>query len=140
MARFHYQRRADFMSAFEKEFFITLLELAGDAYYICPQIHVGNLIEPQENYHYRRRAWLAAYFAIDKYSIDFVVCTRERMQPVLAIELDDWSHLKRRRRRRDNIVRKMMDEARLPLLHITIDDSRDNQLVRNALSEYLSLE
>jgi very-short-patch-repair endonuclease len=50
--------------------------------------------------------------------VDFVLCDREKIRPVLVIELDDASHEEEARRDRDTFVDASLSAAGLPILHI----------------------
>lgn len=125
------------MTEFELEFFRTLEHVVGDRLLILPQIHVGSLIEPRVNKYYNLQMWKLAYFASDKYSLDFVLCAKDGVSPLVAIELDDWSHRKRRRKRRDRIVEGMLRSANVPLMRFTIDESREIEKVKERIRPYI---
>ena len=50
--------------------------------------------------------------------LDFVLCTRDKLSPVLVIELDDASHEEESRRDRDTFVDAALTSDGLPILHI----------------------
>ena len=50
--------------------------------------------------------------------VDFVLCDRQRLQPLLVIELDDRSHERQDRRDRDAFVDAVFAAAQLPILHV----------------------
>jgi hypothetical protein len=62
--------------------------------------------------------------------VDFVLCTRNGVRPVLAIELDDASHDAPKRVARDDFLRKAMAAAGLPLLQVRAAKSYDTSALR----------
>jgi hypothetical protein len=50
--------------------------------------------------------------------VDFVVCDRTALKPVLVIELDDASHDREDRQTRDALVDRVLASAALPVLHV----------------------
>ncbi len=50
--------------------------------------------------------------------VDFVVCDRAALKPILVIELDDASHDAEDRQARDLLVDRVLAGAGLPILHV----------------------
>ncbi|MEK7576954.1 MAG: DUF2726 domain-containing protein [Patescibacteria group bacterium] len=50
--------------------------------------------------------------------IDFVLCDKQNIKPLLAIELDDSSHDTERGRVRDINIDHILKDAELPILHV----------------------
>lgn len=50
--------------------------------------------------------------------VDFLVCERENGKPILAIELDDYTHNQKNRKERDEFVNQVYKCIELPILHI----------------------
>ena len=55
---------------------------------------------------------------ITQKSVDFVIVEKNYLNPLLAIELDDSSHNRKDRIKRDNFIEKALKDAGLPLLRI----------------------
>jgi hypothetical protein len=49
--------------------------------------------------------------------VDFLVCDRERVQPLLVIELDDSSHKRQDRVTRDDFVKAAIASAGIPIIN-----------------------
>ena len=58
-----------------------------DQYVICPKVRIGDIIKiKKENFDRSVRArYRSRHF-------DFVICSKDTLQPILAIELQDSSH------------------------------------------------
>lgn len=59
--------------------------------------------------------------------VDFVLCDKENVRPLVAIELDDSSHAREDRVERDSFVDKAMNAAKLPLFHQKVQYSYNPQ-------------
>ncbi|MCC6492125.1 MAG: DUF2726 domain-containing protein [Pirellulales bacterium] len=61
--------------------------------------------------------------------VDFVLCTPDRVSPILAIELDDKSHTAAKRKERDEFVDTAFAGAGLPLVHVACKRTYDTKEV-----------
>lgn len=110
--KFLYSRKESLMTAAETKFFHRLQSVAGDRYYIFPQIHLSALLKNETKGKY----WKAAFQRINHKSVDYVLAHKETLQVVYAVELDDWSHDSNKRKARDADVETMLAEAHIPLV------------------------
>lgn len=111
-AIYHYERRDLIMTRAENEFFKMLDQAIGQKYYVFPQVHLSSLFEHKVH----GQDWWKAFHHINRKSVDFVICDRQTVQPVAAIELDDWSHKLDKRKTRDTEVERIFKGADFPLL------------------------
>jgi very-short-patch-repair endonuclease len=108
-------RRKDFLlSKAERSFFGVLEQAVGTDYWLFPKIRVADLlwlpkIAQSRQSHFNR---------IAAKHIDFVLCDCDTVRPMLAIELDDGSHQREKRIRRDAFVDEALKAAGLPLLRV----------------------
>lgn len=109
---YSYGRKDYLMTKAENDFFGVLKELLQDNYQIFPQVHLDALF----NEKVRGQNWKAARWHIDRRSVDFVVCDKTYARPLLAIELDDFTHDADDRRIRDVEVERIFENANMPLL------------------------
>lgn len=117
----------------EQEFLKVLEEVVGDSYRIVPQVPLSGIVKPKDsNSHYTN------YHDFNKISakkIDFVLYNKETWAPVLAIELDDRSHLKWKRTQRDMFVNELMEGVGLSILHIRTSYVYDHKELRQEILE-----
>jgi len=130
MAGFHYKHKDHIMTDSEHSFFKTLEGLVGEHYYIFPQIHLGTIVKPSVSWTPRWSLWRSAFFFSDRYSIDFLLCDKNETQPSIAIELDDKSHMREKRRYRDAVVGKILGESDLRLVRFTTAEAHDHELIK----------
>ena len=108
-----YGKRDHFLSAAEISFYHVLRNTLGDDLQLLCKVRMGDLFyvkRPNENRPARNR--------IDRKHIDFVICQSDTMEPLLGIELDDKSHQRPARVKRDSFVDAVFKVSGLPILHI----------------------
>jgi very-short-patch-repair endonuclease len=110
--QYFYSRKKNFISPSEKEFFKMLVEVAGDRYYIFPQIHLSALFNNETNGRYHN----LAFQIINRRSVDFVLCDKQTLEPVYAVELDDPTHNRPARVKRDADVDQLFAQHNFPLI------------------------
>ena len=77
-----------------------------------------------------------SYFnRIQSKHIDFVLCDRNDIKPILAIELDDSSHRRADRIARDEFVDNALAQAGLPLLRVPVRANYDPAELRNQIQD-----
>ena len=112
--KYEYRKRKSIMSVPEREFFYLLYRAVGDKYRIFAQVHLPTLVDHK----IPGQDWRGAFRHIDEKSVDFVLCDKSYIAPLLAMELDDSSHEREDRQERDSIVENILSHAGLPLLRI----------------------
>lgn len=103
----------------EFAFFRALKEACGAEYHILTKIGLWALIENKNDY--------IAWRKISQKHIDFVLCDPGTMFPVLAIELDDWTHNSPKRKAKDAEKDFILKNAAMPILRILPNETYDVQ-------------
>lgn len=111
---YSYKNKEFFMTKSEREFFEVLNSAVGGRYYIFPQVHLPTLFEHK----IKGQDWRGAFSHISQKSVDFVLCDKGKISPVLAIELDDKTHDRPERIERDKEVERIFENTELPLLRL----------------------
>jgi hypothetical protein len=106
----------------EKDFLETLKEVVGSSYRIEPQVQLSSIIRPTDSN--GRYTNYTDFNRIKAKSIDFVLFD-DRNKPYLAIELDDRSHFRWDRMKRDQFVNDLMNEVGLRIVHMPVSSSYD---------------
>ena len=130
-ADYHYGRKDAVMTSVEASFYNVLLRVAGDRYYIFPQIHLSALLTNQT----RGRYWKAAFQRINRVSVDYVLCEKQTMRPVYAVELDDATHDTEKRRARDDGVNRMLASVNIPLVRFRNVGGMTDEQIANQFAE-----
>ena len=84
-------------------------------YHLLAKPRLADLLTPQAAP--GSRSWWRAFNRISAKHLDFVLCDAA-YRPALALELDDRSHQRPDRRRRDRLVEQALARAGLPLLRL----------------------
>ena len=110
-----FRMRDDFLSAAEISFYHVLLKIVDARYTVCPKVNLNDIFyveRPHENRASRNQ--------IDRKHVDFLICERGSMRPLVGVELDDGSHASKDRQERDAFVDRVYEKAGLPLLHFPV--------------------
>lgn len=110
---YQYSRKECFMTEAERNFFSILSQTFQGQYYVFPQVHLSTILEINHEGNASRKA---SFRHINQKSVDFVFCDKQNVRPLVAIELDDWSHHKQSRQKRDAEVERIFADADLPLV------------------------
>lgn len=121
---YRYAVKDSFMSAPERELYARLLRLVGGDFAIFPQVALVSLIDKVNFGSYRNEL-----FRI----VDFALCDRFSLKPVLIIELNDASHKREERMRRDEKVRCIAARAGLNVLTLELDSMPDDRALRKKI-------
>ncbi len=116
-----YYKNEDFLTLSEKKFFNTLKQIIKDEFLIFPQVNLASLVQVDagrwETYKYRN--------PINRKTVDFCIFKKQVLEPLLVIELDDFTHFRSDRVVRDRNVDKVLEQAGIPILHIKTKDSEN---------------
>jgi len=110
--KFSYKKRASVMTEAEKKIFRKLQQQYGDQYYIFPQINLNKLIAVTSKTNYYHH-----FNKINQKSVDFVLANKETLETIKIIELDDYTHRWKSRKKRDEFVNYLMEAVKLPIQH-----------------------
>ncbi len=127
--QYKYQKKDYLLSRAEHQFFDVLVDALGDHYYVFPQIHLITLLDHKIN----GQNWRGAFRHIDEKSVDFVICDKSYIKPLVAIELDDKSHGTENRIERDEEVKRILQDAGVPLLRFENHGSFDKEEIKNRI-------
>lgn len=119
-AEYPYRVRDDFLSPAEQSFYLVLKTIVTDWGLACPKVSLGDLFYVKSSDASEFRVYTNK---IDRKHVDFLICDPKTVRPLLGIELDDKSHEREDRRRRDNFVEQVFAAAKVPLLRIPVRQS-----------------
>ena len=112
---FPYFMRDDFLSSAEISFFLVLKASVADSALIFTKVGLADLFYAKSSDSSKYRI---ATNRIDRKHVDFLVCDAKTVRPLLGIELDDKSHERESRQKRDEFVDTVFKMTKLPLLRI----------------------
>lgn len=129
-----YSTRGTLLSRGEAAFFHVLSEVASGQWLVMCKVRLADIVTCKE------RDWFQGHGgAISQKHIDFVLCSPKDSAIVLAIELDDRSHLAPDRKRRDKFLDDVLVSAGIRLLRIRARSVYQGFLLERLLSTALEL-
>lgn len=105
--------KKNFITENEKRLFEELNKALKDKYYIFPQINLSSLLEVKKDIGDR----YDKIHILNQFIVDFVIFSKNPIQPVLVIELDDSTHRMNNRQNRDQFIDKALKEAGIKIYH-----------------------
>lgn len=111
--KYKYQIKKSVMTIAEGNFYKKLTSALHDNFIIVPQAHLSMIF----NHTIYGQNWRGAFSTINGKSIDFLIIKRDTFQPLIGIELDDSSHERHDRQKRDELVNEIFKQTKLPLIH-----------------------
>ncbi len=130
---YKYNRKDFLISRAEHEFFDILVEILGSQYYVFTQVHLPTILDHK----IKGQNWKGAFSHINGKSVDFVICDKANIKPLLSIELDDKSHDRLDRIERDSEVERMLKEAEMPLLRFENHGNFNKEEIKRLVFENL---
>jgi hypothetical protein len=126
-----YKRKDFLLSKAERSFFGVLQLAVNGRYIIFTKVRLADLLDIPRGTEKRQ-----SYFnRIQAKHIDFVICDKNLLRPLLAIELDDSSHNRADRKTRDNFVDAALAAAGLPILHVRASSGYNTQELTHAIQQ-----
>ncbi len=130
---YRYNKKSFLITRAEHEFFDILVEVLGNQYYVFPQIHLIDMLDNKVV----GQNWKGAFSHINQKSVDYVICDKAYIKPLLAIELDDRSHEREDRKDRDGNVEQILKDAGMPLLRFGNNGSFNKEEIKHLILEKL---
>ena len=112
-----YHRCDGLLTNAEKDFYRQLRRVVPRGVSVAPKVRLADVITCGE------ADWRAFGTKIAQKHIDFVLFWEDSTEVLLAIELDDRSHERPERRRRDEFVDRALHGAGVPLLRVPVTRS-----------------
>jgi very-short-patch-repair endonuclease len=130
-----YLKREYLLTQAEKSFYAVLVEAVGSDKLVFTKVRMADLLylpkmESSSFYRHQNK--------IQSKHVDFVLCEKDTIKTVMAIELDDSTHLRADRIVRDVFVDKAFEAARLPILHIRAAASYRSEEIKNQVQTLLA--
>lgn len=111
-----YKMRQVLFSPAERSFLGVLDQAVGESYRVFGKVRVADVVSVHPTPD--RKVWQRAFNKISSKHLDFVLCSKSDLTVVAAIELDDSSHQKRKRQKRDAFLVGVCQAAGIPLVQV----------------------
>ena len=128
-----FKRKDYFFSRGERAFYDALRAAVGNHLLIFAKVRLEDLVYLPSGVRDRMQ-WLNK---VRQKHADFVLCSCDKISPVMVIELDDSSHDGEQQRRRDDQKNRVLEAAGLPLLRYRARASYSPREIADAIQQKL---
>lgn len=128
---FPYVLQKTLFTAAERSFLGVLEQALDDDHRVFGKVRVADVLKVKSGL--ARKAWQAAFNRISAKHIDFVVCRKDDLSVAYLVELDDKSHLKRKRAARDKFLVSATEAAGVRLVRVTAQKSYSVEALREVI-------
>lgn len=128
---FPYTKKETLLSPAERSFLGVLEQSVGSNFRIFAQVRLADLLAVRKGTDKSIRT--TAQNRINAKHADFVLCNKETLEIICAVELDDASHQKENRKARDNFLEEACRSAGLPLARFPAKASYAIQDVKTSI-------
>lgn len=117
-----YVAKSQMMSASEQGVYKILEKAYGDKYYIFCQVRVVDIIQPNiTKYQTWSKEYKSLFWQVSQWHFDYVMCNKDDFSIFCALELDDSSHEREDRKRRDRILNSVCEDAGVVLKRMRLN-------------------
>ena len=109
-----YQKQPALMTHAERSFFGVLDMAVPSHLQIFSKVRIADVLKP--HHELEKKEWASAFNQIKAKHFDFVLCDKNDLSIQYCIELNDSSHKRASRQKRDAFVREICEEAKVTLL------------------------
>ncbi len=131
---FTYSRQKSLFTQAELAFYRALREAIADRYQVFGKVRVADVLKPQTE---NRGDWQRAFNKISAKHFDFLLCDRDSLKVLAAVELDDSSHRRIDRVKRDDFLNQAVENAGLPLLRFPVQAIYDIKAIEHHITQTL---
>ena len=132
-----YEKANGLFTEAEKVFLSVLSDVIDGRYQIQGKVRLADLISPESALDSNQSKW--AFRKISQKHVDYVICDKSDFTILGVVELDDKTHLRPDRMRRDKFVDAALSGAGLPILHYPVKSNYDPAEIREKLITTLGL-
>jgi hypothetical protein len=133
--RFGYDRIERLFTPAERSFLGVLEQIVGTRYRIFGKVRLADIIQTPKGLSNSART--SAFNRICARHVDFALCDPRTFEIIGVIELDDASHGRESRRKRDRFVDEALTAARVPFVRIAAQRGYAVAEIREKISDLL---
>jgi len=132
----NYQSIGALFTQAERSFYGVLMQALKDEYVVFGKVRVADIIKPQSGL--SRSEWQRSFNKVSAKHIDFVICNKNTLSVLCAVELNDSSHQRADRAKRDAFLSEAFSSAKIPLVEIKAKRAYMISDVQNQLESYIA--
>ena len=122
-----YEVKKTLISNSEQGFYVVIKSVVPDGYCVFPQINLASFIDRTDDARFHNELFR---------NVDFLV-TDSAYKPKFVIEINDQTHLNNERKERDEKVRKICEEAGIPILKLWTSYGVNPEYIKGRIDEIL---
>jgi len=115
----------------------VLDQAVSNDYRVFGKVRVADVISPAKGM--SRKNWQIAFNKISSKHFDYVLCTKDKLDVIAVIELDDKSHNSKKAKARDKLLEGACDSADLKLIRFPARPTYQVNSVRDKINTTLML-
>ncbi len=132
---FSYKKIDILFSPAERSFFGVLKQVVGNNAEVFGKVRVADVIMPQKGM--SRSKWQTAFNKISGKHFDFLLCDKNDLSVLCAIELNDSSHNSKKRKERDRFLEGACQSANVPIIQIAAKATYSIGEIQQSIAAYL---
>lgn len=109
----------------EKKYYDKLVSWFGEKCYIHCQVSLGSLFIFPKQKIFTDEEQKRFFSVCNRMSLDFVLTSKTNNNIICIIELDDESHNREDRKKRDDMLNYLMTETNMPFLRVSVDSMKN---------------
>lgn len=122
--------KAKLMTDGELRFYKVLKYALGDKYDVLAQVRLANVVKIQDKYFIWKK-----FNLLGAKCVDFVIIDKVTGETMLVVELDDRSHNRPDRKRRDRFVNNVLKDSGVAILHKKYEKYYDENNLKKEISK-----
>ena len=129
-----YRLRDPLLTPGETTLYQILLAIVGARVVVCPKVRLVDVfaIKPTPKH-------LAFYERIAQRQVDFLLCERYTLKPLLAVELYDHRLPRSARKQRDSYIDRVFRAGRLPVLHLVAQEQYSARALALRIAPHMTI-
>jgi hypothetical protein len=131
-----YEALSGLLTPAERSFFGVLQQALASDFQIFAKVRLADIVKPIGNR--SRSGWQSGFNRIASKHVDFVLCELSGLAIVAVIELDDRTHERFDRGRRDRIVDSALADAHIPVLRVAARQSYSPSQIKEQLTQAIN--
>jgi very-short-patch-repair endonuclease len=131
-----YKKSKNLLTKTEADFYVYLKAAVNNDFHINKMTRMCDLVDVDKSL--SSKQYMSYFRSISQYHIDFTLCDPFSFKPVICIELDDPSHERADRIKRDEKVNKIFADINFPLLRIKTERKYNVEKLRNLIDSNLN--
>jgi hypothetical protein len=132
-----YRNAGALFSPAERSFYGVLNQVVRENAKIFGKVRVADVAVPRKGL--SRSDWQKAFNKVSAKHFDFLLCRNDDLSVICAIELDDRSHLSKKRQQRDEFLRGVCNAAGVSLIQVPAKVSYVIDEVKQILAPHINL-